>query len=66
MLQKSPINGFKWIEDSSQLNEDNFFEVHIQYSEFSDELYSNLPFPLETIKVDKAKKLVANLRYKKE
>ena len=66
MSQKFLINGFKWIEDSSQFNEDNFFEVHIQYPKFSDELYGDLLFLLETIKVDKVKKLLVNLCYKKE
>ena len=42
------------------------FEVHVQYSEKLHELHNHLPFLPETVKLEKVKKLVANLDEKTE
>ena len=56
MLQKLPVNGFGWVEDTSQINEDFiksyneesdkgcFLEVDNQYLENSHNLLYDLPF----------------------
>ena len=61
MLQKLPVGAFKWIEDTSQFNEDfikdydensdiaYFLEVDVQYPEKLHELYIDLPFIRFTI-----------------
>ena len=78
MSQKLPVNKFKWIEDTSQFNEDfieiyneeseegYFLRVDIQYPEKLHELYNDLPFLLERIKSEKFEKLVTNLSDKPE
>ena len=77
MSQKLPVNGFKWVEDLSKFNENfiksyneksnerHFLVVDVQYSEHLHELHNDLPFLPEIKKVEKIKKFVANLRYKK-
>ena len=71
--QKLPVNNFEWIEDTTQFNEDfiktynkesderYFFEVDVQYLEKLHELYNDLPFLPEKMKIGKVEKLVANL-----
>ena len=65
-----------WVKDTSQFNEDfikiyneesnkrYFLEVYIQYLEKLHELDNDLPFLPEGIKIEKVKKLVANLHDK--
>ena len=78
MSQKPPVNNFEWIEDTSQFNEDftknyndegdegYFLEVDVQYHEKLHELYNDLPFLLETMKIEKFERLVTNLHEKSE
>ena len=78
MLQKLPVNNFEWIKDTSQINEDfiknyyeesgdgYFLEVDLQYLETFHEFQNDLPLLHETMKIDKAKKLAANLHEKTE
>ena len=73
MSQKLLVNNFEWIKDTSQFNEDfiknyneesdegYFLEVDVQYLEKVHELHNDLPFLLERMKIEKAKKLVHNL-----
>ena len=56
MSQKLPVNKFKWIEDTSQFDEDfiksynkesdegYFLEVDVQYPEKLDKLHNDLAF----------------------
>ena len=72
MSQKLPGNKFEQIKDSSQLNEDfiknyneesdegYFLEVDAQYPEKLHELYNDLPFLPERMKIEKVQKLVTN------
>ena len=76
--QKLPVDGFEWVKDTSQFNEDfmksynensdqgYLLEVDIQYLEKLHELHNGLPFLPERMKVEKIKKLNANLHYKTE
>ena len=76
MSQKLPVNNFEWIENTSQFNEDfiknyndesdeeYFLEVDVQYPEKLHELHNDLPFLPETMKIEKAEKLVTNLMIK--
>ena len=78
MSQKLPVNKFKWIEDTSQINEDfikNYYEnskkgyileVDVKYPKKLHDLHSDLPFLPKTIKIDKCKKLVCDLHNKKK
>ena len=78
MRQKLPVNNFVWIKDIYQFNEDfiknyneeidegHFFEVDGQHLKKLRELYNGLPFLSETMKIEKVKKLVANLHDKTE
>ena len=78
MRQKLPVNNFVWIKDIYQFNEDfvknyneendegHFFEVDGQYLKKLHELHNGLPFLSETMKIEKVKKLVANLHDKTE
>ena len=78
MSQKLIVNNFEWIEDTSQFNEDfiknyneesdngYFLEVDVQYLEKLHELYNDLPFLPERMKIEKVEKLVANLHDKTE
>ena len=59
MSQRLPVDGFKWVENTSQFsknfienyNEDKdegyFLEVDVQYPRKLHELHNNLPFFLE-------------------
>ena len=71
MSQKLPVSNFDWIEDTSQFNEDfiksdegYFFEVDVQYIQKLHELYNDLPFLPERMKIAKVERLLANLRDK--
>ena len=78
MSQKLPVNGFKWIEDTSEINEEfikNYdenndkgyiLEVDVKYPRKLHNLHSDLPFLPKRMKIDKCKKLVCNLRNKKK
>ena len=78
MSQKLPINGFKWLEDTSGINEefiknyneDNdkgyILEVDVKYPKKLHDLHSDLPFIPKRMKIDKCEKLVCNLRNKKK
>ena len=78
MSQKLPVNRFKWIEETSQFNEDflknyneesnegYFLKVDVQYPEKLHELHYDLPFLPERMKIEKSEKLVTNLHDKTE
>ena len=78
MLQKLPVNGFKWIKNTSQFNEDfiknyneesddgYFLEVDVQYLEKLYEIHDDLPFTLKRLKIEKVEKFVSNLHDKTE
>ena len=78
MSQKLPVNNFEWIEDTSQSNEDfiknyneqsdegYFPEVNAQYPVKRHDLYNDLPFLPERIKIEKVEEPVANLYDKTE
>ena len=78
MSQKLPVNVFKWIEDTSEINEEfikNYDEnsdkgyilkVDVKYPKELHDLHSDLPFLPKRMKIDQCKKLVCNLRNKKK
>ena len=78
MSRRLPVNRFKWIEETSQFNEDflknyneessegYFLAVEVQYPEQLHELHNDLPFLPETMKIKKFEKLVTNLHDKTE
>ena len=78
MSQKLPVNDFKWIEDTSKINEEfikNYdenndkgyiLEVDVKYPKRLHKLHSDLPFLPKRMKIDKCKKLVFNLLNKKK
>ena len=78
MSQKLPVNDFKWVEHISEFNEDfiksyngdndegYFFEVDVQYPKNVHNLYNDLPFFPERMKIEKVKNLVTNLHDKTE
>ena len=78
MSQKLPVNNFELIENTSLFNEDfikncneqsdggYFLEVDALYTEKLHELHNDLPFLQERMRIDKVKKLVANLHDKME
>ena len=78
MSQKLPVNNFKWIEDTSNINEDfikdyyenskkgYILEVDVKYPKKLHDLHSDLPFLPRRIKIDKCKKLVCDLHNKKK
>ena len=75
--QKLPVNGFKWLEDTSEINEEfikNYdenndkgyiLEVDVKYPRKLHNLHSDLPFLPKIMKIDTCKKLVCNLHSKK-
>ena len=77
MSQKLPKNNFKWVEDTSRINEEfikNYnensnkgylLEVDVKYPKKLHDLHSDLPFLPRRMKIDKCKKLVCNLQNKK-
>ena len=78
MRQKLPVNDFKWIEDTSEINEEfvkNYdenndkeyiLEVDVKYPKKLHDLHSDLPFLPRRLKIDKSEKLVCNLHNKKK
>ena len=76
MSQKLPLNNFEWIKDVSQfderfvknytkdIDEGHFLEVDVQYLEKLHELHNDLLFLLEKMKIEKIKRLLANLHDK--
>ena len=78
MSQKLPVNNFKWIEDTSKINEDSIknycenskkghiLEVDVKYPKKFYHLHSYLPFLPRRTKIDKCKKLVCDLHNKKK
>ena len=78
MLQKLPVNGFKLIKDTSEIDEEfvkNYDEnnekgyildVDVKYSKKLHDLHSDLPFLPRRMKIDKCEKLVCNLHNKKK
>ena len=78
MRQKLPVNDLKWIEDTSEINEEfikNYdensdkgyiLEVDVKYQKTLHDLHSDLPFLPKRMKIDKCKKLVCNLRNQKK
>ena len=77
MFQKLPKNNFKWVEDTSRINEEfikNYNEhsnkgyildVDVKYPKKLHDLHSDLPFLPKRMKIDKCKKLVCDLGDKK-
>ena len=77
-VSKLPVNGFKWIEDTSEINEEfiknydenidkgHILEVDVKYPKKVHDLHSDLPFLPKRMEIDKCKKLVCNLCNKKK
>ena len=77
MAQKLPVNGFKWVEETSLINEEfikkynennnkgYILEVDVKYPKKLHDLHSDLPFLPKRMKIDKCKNLVCNLQNKK-
>ena len=79
MSEKLPINGFKWVNDISEINKKfvkshdkknsgkgYILEVDVDYPSKLHKLHSDMPFLPEKMKIDKTQKLVCNLRDKKK
>ena len=78
MSEKLPVDGFVWVEDISEVDENcikhfdedsdvgYFIEADIKYPKELHNKHSDLPFLLEIMKVNKCKKLVCNLYDKKD
>ena len=76
MLQKLPVDSFKWIKNLSEFNEyfiKNYdenndkgyiLEVDVEYPKHLFNLHSDLPFLRERKKIQKCKKLVCNINNK--
>ena len=77
MCKKLSVNGFKWIKDTSKIDEKfikncdedsdmgYILEVNVEYHKKLHDLHSGMPFLPERMEIDKCKKLVCNL-YNKE
>ena len=75
MSPKLPVNGFKWVNNEineefiKNYNENSLkgyiLEVDIKYPTKLHDLHSDLTFLPKRMKIDKCKKLVCNLRNKK-
>ena len=73
-----PVNGFKWVENISEFNEDflksyndeseegYLLGLDVDNSENLHNLHKDLPFLPERVKIEKVEKLVANLLDKEE
>ena len=73
MSQKLSVNDFKWVEDTSEFNEDfiksynaesdegYFLKVDVKYPENLHNLHNDLPLLLERMKIEKVEKLLGNL-----
>ena len=78
MSQKLPVDGFKWVENTSQFNNDfivnynensdegYFLEADVQYPEKLHQLHNDLTFLDKRMKIEQVEKLVANLNDKRE
>ena len=78
MSQKLHVNGFKWIKNTSKIDEKfikncdedrdkgYIFEVDVEYPRRLHDLHSDLPFLPKRMKIDKCKKLVCNVHDKKK
>ena len=78
LSQKLPVNGFKWVKNTSKIDEEfikNYhkdsdkgyiLDVDVKYPRKLHDLHSDLPFLPKRMKIDKCKKLVCNLRNKKK
>ena len=78
MRQKLQVNGFKLIEDTSEINEEfvkkydenndkgYILEVDVKYPKKLHDLHSDLPFLPRRMKIDECEKLVCNLHNKKK
>ena len=78
MSEKLPANGFKWVKDLSQFNENfiknydknsdigYFLEVDIDYSKELLNLHKDLPFLPESKKLNKVEKLICDEEDKKK
>ena len=78
MSQKLPKNNFKWVEDTSRINEEfikNYnensnkgyiLEVDVKYPKKLHDSHSDLTFLPRRMKIDKCKGLVCNLHNKKK
>ena len=78
MSEKLPVDGFEWVEDISEIDENliknydedsnagYFIEADIEYPKELHNKHSDLPFLPERMKVNKFKKLVCNLYDKKD
>ena len=76
MLQKLPVNGFKWVNNETNEefiknydeNSDKGYilEVDVKYPRKLHDLHSDLPFSPKRMKIDKCKRLVCNLHNKKK
>ena len=70
MLQRLPVNEFKWVEDTSEFNEDFIkrynHESDVQYIEKLHDLHNDLPFLPERMKIEKVEKFISNLHDKIE
>ena len=78
MFTKLPVNDFKWIEDTSKINEEfikNYdenndkgyiLEVDVKYPNRLHKLHSDLPSLPKRMIIDICKKLVCNLLNKKK
>ena len=77
MSQKLHVNNFNWVKNKSKIDEKfiksydedsdkgYIFEVDVEYLRRLHDLHSDLPFLPKRMKIDKCKKLVCNLRNKK-
>ena len=77
MSQKLLVNNFKWVKDTSKINEEfikNYnenskkgyiLEVGVKYPKKLHDSHSDLPFLPRRMKIDKCKKLVCNLHNKR-
>ena len=67
MSQKLPLSGFKWAENTFQFSKNSderyVLEVDVQFPEESYKPHNDFPF---LTKIMKMKKLIANLKDKKE
>ena len=73
MSQKLSVNDFKWVEDTSEFNEDfiksynaesdegYFLKVDVKYPKNLHNLHNDLPLLPERMKIEKVEKLLGNL-----
>ena len=78
MSQKLPVNGFKWVKNSSKFNEDfikeydknsdegYFLEVDAEYPKTLFNSHKDLPFLPERKKVGKVEKLICSIEDKEK